>query len=193
MDILDSIYRELNGNIKTPKQFKTVKRQAILVDPITLQPLKVVENKQQSETPKSSPPSRVVVPKREKIKVGTPPKPQIVLLPKKPEECPEGKELNPKTGKCRNIPKKPKECAEGQIRHPETKRCRKIGTVSKEPKEPKEPKKPKKPKTPKECPEGKVRNPATGRCRNIVKSPITAAFNNALLKFKIQQEQRANQ
>jgi hypothetical protein len=153
MDILDSIYRELNGNIKTPKQFKTVKRQAILVDPITLQPLKVVENKQQSETPKSSPPSRVVVPKREKIKVGAPPKPQIVLVPKKPEECPEGKELNPKTGKCRNIPKKPKECAEGKELNPKTKRCKNI------------------PKTPKECPEGKELNPKTGRCKNIPKKP----------------------
>ena len=59
---------------------------------------------------------------------------------KPPKECPEGKVLNPSTGRC--ITDKSAKAA----------------------KPAKEPKAPKAAKAPKECPEGKVLNPKTGRC-----------------------------
>uniref|UniRef100_A0A6C0KBQ2 Uncharacterized protein n=1 Tax=viral metagenome TaxID=1070528 RepID=A0A6C0KBQ2_9ZZZZ len=72
-----------------------------------------------------------------------PPKPLKPLKPLKlPKVCPEGKVLNPKTGRCimlKNMKKSPL-------------------------KSPTSPKKPKSPKQPKVCPEGKVLNPKTNRC-----------------------------
>ena len=59
----------------------------------------------------------------------------------KNKECPEGKEINPKTGRC------VKKCKEGEVRDKITGKCIKI-----------------KLKKRKECPEGKEINPKTGRC-----------------------------
>jgi hypothetical protein len=133
----------------------------------------------------------------------TPPKPLTPLTPPKkplkppknpnePKVCPEGKILNPKTGRCiidRNIkkPKEPKVCPEGKVLNPKTNRC----IIDRNAKKPKEPKvcpegkvlNPKtnrciidrnaeKPKEPKVCPEGKVLNPKTNRC--ILKKSATA-------------------
>jgi serine/threonine protein kinase len=61
-----------------------------------------------------------------------------------PKPCPEGKEINPKTGRCIKIKTRP-DCPEGTIRNETTGRCVKV-------------------KTEKKCPEGKVINPKTGRC-----------------------------
>ena len=77
--------------------------------------------------------------------------------PTKPE-CPQGKELNPKTGRCikskatKSEPKNPK-CPQGKELNPKTGRCIKIkaAPASKKP----------------ECPEGKELNPKTGRCVKI--------------------------
>ena len=66
--------------------------------------------------------------------------PKAAKAPKPPKECPEGKVLNPNTGRC--ITDKSAKAA----------------------KPAKEPKAPKAAKAPKECPEGKVLNPKTGRC-----------------------------
>jgi len=65
---------------------------------------------------------------------------------KEPKEnvCPEGKILNPKTGRC-IIDKTKKVCPEGKILNPKTGRC----IID---------------KTKKVCPEGKILNPKTGRC-----------------------------
>ena len=83
------------------------------------------------------------------------PKPRKPLKPLKPspKKCPEGKVLNPKTGRCiliKNIAK-----------------VKKINKVR-----PLKPLKPLKP-SPKKCPEGKVLNPKTGRCiliKNVAKA-----------------------
>uniref|UniRef100_A0A6C0CEU9 Uncharacterized protein n=1 Tax=viral metagenome TaxID=1070528 RepID=A0A6C0CEU9_9ZZZZ len=94
---------------------------------------------------------------------------------KKPKECPDGKVLNPLTGRCIKIKsvvknddkktdKKPKECPDGKVLNPLTGRCIKIKTVVK-----------KDDKKPKECPEGKVLNPLTGRCikiKTVVKKDV---------------------
>jgi len=100
------------------------------------------------------------------------------IKPKSPKKCPEGKVLNPKTGRCILIkkkppiksptkpiikPKSPKKCPEGKVLNPKTGRCI---LIKKKPAV----KPPIKPKSPKKCPEGKVLNPKTGRCiliRNI--------------------------
>ena len=44
---------------------------------------------------------------------------------KSPKKCPEGKILNPKTGRCILIkkPKSPKKCPEGKVINPKTGRC----------------------------------------------------------------------
>jgi len=85
-------------------------------------------------------------------------------------KCPEGKERNPKTGKCiiqkkttkkEKEPTLPKECPEGKELNPETKKCIKPKNKTKKEKEP---------TLPKECPEGKERNPKTGKCKNINKT-----------------------
>jgi len=126
MNTLDSIFSELFEKNKTPKNFKTVKRQAILVDPITFQPISVVKprsskgsfeklNKDLKKSSKSS--------KSSKVKVV---KPKVA---KPLKDCPEGKVRNPATGRCVNEksskkPVKPKkECAEGKVRNPKTGRC----------------------------------------------------------------------
>jgi hypothetical protein len=74
-----------------------------------------------------------------------------------PKVCPEGKVLNPKTGRCimlKNMKKTP-------LKSPKS---------PKSPKPPKQPKQPSKsPKQPKVCPEGKVLNPKTNRCILIKK------------------------
>jgi nucleoid DNA-binding protein len=88
---------------------------------------------------------------------------------KSPKKCPEGKVLNPKTGRCILIKnaktamnkspkslKSPKKCPEGKVLNPKTGRCILIKNakvlINKSP------------KSPKKCPEGKVLNPKTGRC-----------------------------
>jgi hypothetical protein len=77
----------------------------------------------------------------------------------KKKECPEGKILNPSTGRCIKIKTvkdvKKKECPEGKVLNPLTGRCIKIKTVKDDKK--------------KECPEGKILNPLTGRCIKIKK------------------------
>jgi len=78
-----------------------------------------------------------------------------IVKSKSPKKCPEGKVLNPKTGRCILIkkPKSPNKCPEGKVLNPNTGRCILI----------------KKPKSPKKCPDGKVLNPNTGRCILIQK------------------------
>jgi len=94
------------------------------------------------------------------------------------KSCPEGKVLNPKTGRCikkenlekqtkktqPGVPGKPsiKECPEGKVLNPKTGRCIKKENLEKQTKKT-QPGVPGKPSI-KECPEGKVLNPKTGRC-----------------------------
>jgi len=64
---------------------------------------------------------KVVKPRVKKMDVAKP-------APKAPKECPEGKVLNPKTGrfvkiKAPKVPKAPKECPEGKVINPKTGRC----------------------------------------------------------------------
>lgn len=98
-----------------------------------------------------------------------------IPVPKKsPKKCPEGKVLNPTTGRCillKNAitkgiikgihqlpkspksPKSPKKCPEGKVLNPATGRCiliKNAKTIIH--------------KSPKKCEEGKVLNPKTGRC-----------------------------
>jgi hypothetical protein len=42
----------------------------------------------------------------------------------KKKECPPGKELNPKTNRCKTLKKK--ECPPGKVMNPKTRRCNKI-------------------------------------------------------------------
>ena len=115
----------------------------------------------------------------------------------KKKECPEGKVLNPLTGRCINIKKtnkdakktdkdvkktdkdvKKKECPEGKVLNPLTGRCIKIKKTDKDAKKTdkdvkktdKDVKKTDKDSKKKKCPEGKVLNPLTGRCINIKKT-----------------------
>ena len=110
----------------------------------------------------------------------------------KAKECPEGKVLNPATGRCikekskgpaakdtekkqetkepktKVIPKA-KECPEGKVLNPATGRCIKEKSKGPAAKDTEKKQKTQEPKTKvipkaKECPEGKVLNPATGRC-----------------------------
>lgn len=72
--------------------------------------------------------------------------------------CPEGKYLNPDTGRCRSIEEAVSAlaaCEEGYERNPTTNRCRKIVTATTTGAS----------LTP--CAEGQERNPATNRCRSI--------------------------
>ena len=89
-------------------------------------------------------------------------------ITKSPKKCPEGKVLNPKTGRCilkknamkADATKSPKKCPEGKVLNPKTGRCILIKNAMKADAT----------KSPKKCPEGKVLNPKTGRCiliRNI--------------------------
>jgi len=100
--------------------------------------------------------------------------------------CPEGKEINPKTGRCINIKKTAttmknvkidktlktntdknvnKPCPEGKEINPKTGRCINIKKTVKNMKTDKNVKNP--------CPEGKEINPKTGRCINIKKTAST--------------------
>ena len=75
--------------------------------------------------------------------------------------CPEGKEINPKTGRCI------KKCATNEVRNMDTGKCKKT------------------------CPEGKEINPKTGRCVNIKKKANIIEINHKkeLIKnFKILEE-----
>ena len=117
---------------------------------------------------------------------------------KQPKVCPEGKILNPKTGRCilskkikeiikkspykspyksppkspyKSPPKSPyksplkpsKVCPEGKVLNPKTGRC--ILTKNKKKSLERSKSSPlKQPKEPKACPEGKILNPKTGRC-----------------------------
>jgi hypothetical protein len=118
----------------------------------------------------------------------------VPVKPKSLKKCPEGKVLNPKTGRCILIkkklpvkpkppvkppikppikPKSPKKCPEGKVLNPKTGRCILIKKKLPVKSPVKSPPKPiVKPNSPKKCPEGKVLNPKTGRCiliRNIKK------------------------
>jgi DNA polymerase/3'-5' exonuclease PolX len=75
--------------------------------------------------------------------------------------CPEGKEINPKTGRCI------KKCATNEVRNMDTGKCKKT------------------------CPEGKEINPKTGRCVNMKKKANIIEINHKkeLIKnFKILEE-----
>jgi hypothetical protein len=81
-----------------------------------------------------------------KVPIKVSPKKSPLKPPKLPKVCPEGKVLNPKTGRCimlKNMKKSP---------------------LKQSPTSPKKPKSPERPKQPKICPEGKVLNPKTNRC-----------------------------
>ena len=102
---------------------------------------------------------------------------------KQPKPCPEGKEINPATGRCIKIKTqkvrteikpnpvkqnvKTKTCPEGKEINPVTGRCIKIKTVAKTIKQKVEVQKPAPVQVTKICPEGKEINPATGRCIKI--------------------------
>lgn len=66
-------------------------------------------------------------------------------------------------GAATKAPKAAKECPEGKVLNPNTGRCI-TDKSAKAAKPPKADKPAKAPKAPKECPEGKVLNPKTGRC-----------------------------
>jgi len=97
-------------------------------------------------------------------------------ITKSPKKCPEGKVLNPKTGRCiliknatKKSPTSPKKCPEGKVLNPKTGRCILIKNATK--------KSPTSPTSPKKCPEGKVLNPKTGRCiliKNATKKSPTS-------------------
>jgi hypothetical protein len=107
------------------------------------------------------------------VPVNIPPKlPKSPKPPKSPKKCPEGKILNPKTGRCilikknkttfknlPKLPKSPKKCPEGKVLNPKTGRCILIKNIKSTFKN-----LPNLPKSPKKCPDGKVLNPKTGRC-----------------------------
>ena len=83
-----------------------------------------------------------------------------LFVPYVPEKkltvCPEGKYLNPDTGRCRTVEEAVNDlaaCAEGQERNPATNRCRKIDSSTTSTLVP--------------CGEGQERNPLTNRCRSI--------------------------
>jgi hypothetical protein len=103
---------------------------------------------------------------------------------KVPKKCPDGKVLNPATGRCilsKNAAKTVKDvkkskqpntlhkkCPDGKVLNPATGRCIlsknavKAGIAMKATNLPNKPKQQK--QSPKKCPDGKVLNPATGRC-----------------------------
>jgi hypothetical protein len=102
-------------------------------------------------------------PKHMAIKASSPvlPKKRSRALPKAKtiRACPEGKDRNPATGRCKRIQtqkraskvKVAESCLVGEKKNPATGRCITVSNV----------------KTAKPCLEGKERNPATGRCKNI--------------------------
>ena len=66
------------------------------------------------------------------------------------KKCIKGKEVNPKSGRCKKITP-PKKCVKGKEVNPKSGRCKKITP-------------------PKKCAKGKVINPKSGRCK---KGPLT--------------------
>ena len=96
-----------------------------------------------------------------------------IAKPSKEKECPPGKVLNPKSGRCitekpskPTEPSKEKECPPGKVLNPKTGRC-----ITEKPAKPlTEPSKPTEPSKEKECPPGKVLNPKSGRC--ITEKPV---------------------
>jgi serine/threonine protein kinase len=87
-------------------------------------------------------------------------KPDRILVDAEPLPCPEGTELNPKTGRCIKT-RKQKDidgpCPDGKERNPKTGRCIKIKTVKNNI------------SAGESCPTGKERNPKTRRCVNVCK------------------------
>jgi hypothetical protein len=91
------------------------------------------------------------------------------VVNKSPKKCPDGKVLNPDTGRCiliknaarskatKAAKKSPKKCPDGKVLNPATGRCILIKNATKANIK----------KSPKKCPNGKVFNPATGRCIKI--------------------------
>jgi hypothetical protein len=102
------------------------------------------------------------------------------VVKKSPKKCPDGKVLNPVTGRCIliknavkakgkvDIKKSPNKCPDGKVLNPVTGRCILIKNAVKASAKGKVDIK----KSPKKCPDGKVLNPVTGRCiliKNAVK------------------------
>jgi hypothetical protein len=92
------------------------------------------------------------------------PKAPKTVVKKSPKKCPDGKVLNPETGRCiliknaaKATKKSPKKCPDGKVLNPATGRCILIKNATKAAKAVIK-------KSPKKCPDGKVLNPATGRC-----------------------------
>jgi serine/threonine protein kinase len=95
------------------------------------------------------------------VKVPRLKKPDRELVDGEPKPCPEGKEINPKTGRCIKINVQKNvdaPCPPGKERNPKTGRCIKIKTETNKPNGSSEP-----------CPPGKDRNPKTRRCINKCK------------------------
>lgn len=85
--------------------------------------------------------------------------PEYVSYGKSPINCPDGKVLNPKTGRCvKSLLKQSvsissqKNCPDGKVLNPKTGRC--VKSLPKQYVSPSQ----------KNCPDGKVLNPMTGRC-----------------------------
>ena len=120
---------------------------------------------------KEEPEPPVPSPKQPDPKQQPQPKPPVPT-----PKCPEGKEINPLTGRCIKIKtlkdsvktKKTatKKCPEGKELNPLTGRCINIKTLKDAVKTPKDAVKTNKTAT-KKCPKGKELNPLTGRCINI--------------------------
>jgi hypothetical protein len=81
----------------------------------------------------------------------------VITIEKKKKDCPEGKILNPATGRCITDKTLAKKATKELVKEPKDKK-------PEEPEEPKELKKTEEPKKPKDCPDGKILNPVTGRC-----------------------------
>ena len=114
--------------------------------------------------------------------------------PKK--ECPPGKELNPKTNRCRKIQvqkvKKSvqksvqksvkKECPPGKELNPKTNRCRKIQVQKVKKSVKKSIQKSVQKSVKKECPPGKELNPKTNRCRKIQVQKVKKSVQKSVKK-----------
>jgi hypothetical protein len=131
--------------------------------------------------------------------------PVIIPTKKTSKKCPEGKVLNPATGRCiliknamkakgkakdtdkvnNKIKKSPKKCPEGKVLNPATGRCILIKNATKAKVDFKDKDIIK--KSPKKCPEGKVLNPATGRCiliKNAMKAKVVDVVKKSPKKDK---------
>jgi len=103
------------------------------------------------------------------------PKKSVTSVDKSEKECPPGKILNPKTGRCINKPKEKTQKRRG--------RPNKFDK-SEDIKEPKPTDKPKK-----ECPPGKIFNPKTGRCINKPKEKTQKKRGRPNKSVSAEQEQ----